>query len=206
MVYAQDRRLIFLDITSSSGRIPSTRKSLIGCAQDGALTTTITTACWGCASAISASELPIVATVTHSAAPGETCSSCAGTSSTQSAAPGVQSAASGVQSAAPGAFGSAEAGAPWAPTCFFRVVIFAGCASFDFFKASRSVSEMKMDSDSGDGVMDGFRICSSDTPGGMDCLVEPSLDKASAASLFALGTWWNSHPSKYPLICCTRNR
>src|SRR3954471_2065022 len=149
MVYAQDRRLICLDITSSSGRTPSTRKSLIGCAQDGALTTTITTACCGCASVISTSELPTVATVTHSAAPGETCSSCAGTSSTQSAVPDdigsseavpsgaafacfsplpflPQSAAPGVQSAAPGAFGSAEAGAPWAPDCFFRVVIFAG--------------------------------------------------------------------------------
>src|SRR3954469_25947457 len=148
MVYAPDRRLICLDITSSSGRIPSTRKSLIGCAQDGALTT-ITTACWDCASVISTSELPTVATVTHSAAPGETCSSCPGTSSTQSAVPDdigspeavpsgatfacfspllflTQSAAPGMQSAAPGAFGSAEAGAPWAPTCFFRVVIFTG--------------------------------------------------------------------------------
>src|SRR3954469_25167994 len=42
IVYAQDRRLICLDSTSSFGRTPSTRKSLIGCAHDGALTTTIT--------------------------------------------------------------------------------------------------------------------------------------------------------------------
>src|SRR3954466_1763804 len=65
---------------------------------------------------------------------------------------------------------------------------------------------MKMDSDSGDGMMDGFLMCSSDTPGGIACLVEPSLDNASAASLLSLDTWWNSHPSKYPLICCTRKR
>src|SRR3954462_9343490 len=87
MVYAPDRRLICLDITSSSGRIPSTRKSLNGCAHDGALTTAITTACRGCASSILISELPTVATVTHSAAPGDICSSGAGTSSMQSAVP-----------------------------------------------------------------------------------------------------------------------
>src|SRR4051812_3272860 len=101
----------------------------------------------------------------------------------------LHSAAPGVQSAAPGAAGSAEAGAPWAPDCFFRVVIFAGWATFAFLNASRSVSEMKMDSESGDGVIDDFLMCSSDTLGGIACLVEPSLDRASAASLFALGTW-----------------
>src|SRR3954465_3306223 len=101
----------------------------------------------------------------------------------------LHSAAPGLQSAAPGAVGSAEAGAPWALDCFFRVEIFAGWATFVFFSASRSVSEMKMDSDSGDGVIDGFLMCSSDTPGGIACLVDPSLDRASAASLFALGTW-----------------
>src|SRR4051812_34780598 len=101
----------------------------------------------------------------------------------------LQSAAPGVQSAAPGVVGPAEAGAPWAPDCFFRVGIFAGWATFVFFSPSRSVSEMKMDSDSGDGVIDGFLLCSSDTPGGIACLVEPRLDKASAASLFALGIW-----------------
>src|SRR3954468_18643224 len=101
----------------------------------------------------------------------------------------LQSAAPGVQSAAPDVVGSAEAGAPWAPDCFFRVGIFAGWATFAFFSASRSVSEMKMDSDSGDGVIDGFLMCSSDTPGGIACLVDPRLDKASAASLFALGIW-----------------
>src|SRR3954468_20958798 len=101
----------------------------------------------------------------------------------------LQSAPPGVQSAAPGVVGSAEAGASWAPDCFFRVGIFAGWATFAFFNASRSVSEMKMDSDSGDGTMDGFLMCFSDTPGGIACLVDPSLDRASDASLFALGTW-----------------
>src|ERR1041385_3245892 len=113
---------------------------------------------------------------------------------------------SSAQSAVPDVVGSPEAEAPLLPDCFFKLGIFAGGASFAFFNASRSVSEMKMDSDSGDGTMDGFLMCSSDTPGGIACLVDPSLDNASAASLFALGTWWNSHPSKYPLICCTRKR
>src|SRR3954470_21984140 len=149
----------------------------------------------------------------QSAAPGDGCSLGVGTSSMQSAVPDaigsseavpsgaaacplpldffllLQSAAPGVQSADPGAVGSAEAGAPWAPDCFFRVGIFAGLDTFAFFSASRSVSEMKMDSDSGDGMIDGFLICSSETPGGMDCLVQPSLDNASAASLLALGMW-----------------
>src|SRR3954464_9261422 len=89
---------------------------------------------------------------------------------------------------------------------FFRVSIFAGWASFAFLSASRSVSEMKMDSDSGDGMMEGFLICSSDTPGGIACLVDPSLDNAFAASLLTLGTCKNLQPSKYPLSCCTRKR
>src|ERR1041384_3921978 len=101
----------------------------------------------------------------------------------------LHSAAPGLQSAAPGAAGSTEAGAPWVFDCFFRVGIFVGWAYFAFFSTSKSVSEMKMDLDSGVGVMDGFLMCSSDTPGGMACLVEPSLDNASAASLFALDTW-----------------
>src|SRR3954467_7200376 len=67
----------------------------------------------------------------------------------------LHSAAPGVQSAAPGAAGSAEAGAPWAPSCFFRIKIFADLASCAFRSVSKSVSEMKMDSDYGDGVMDG---------------------------------------------------
>src|SRR3954466_15307783 len=71
----------------------------------------------------------------------------------------LHSAAPGVQSAAPGAAGSADAGAPWAPSCFFRVEIFADWASWSCRNVSKSVSEMKMDSDSGDGVMDGFLIC-----------------------------------------------
>ena len=101
----------------------------------------------------------------------------------------LHSAAPGLQSAAPGAIGSAEAVAPWALDCFFKAGIFADWASFAFFMASRSVSQIKMDTDSGDGVMDGFLMCSSDTPGGMACFGEPILDNACAASLFALGTW-----------------
>src|SRR3954468_18467889 len=46
----------------------------------------------------------------------------------------LHSAAPGVQSEAPGATGSAEARALWAPSCFFRVEIFADWASCAFFQ------------------------------------------------------------------------
>jgi hypothetical protein len=60
-----------------------------------------------------------------------------------------------------------------------------------------------MDMDSGEGLIDGLWMISSNTPAGMSCLVEPILDSRSASSLFALGTWWNSQPSKNPLSYCT---
>jgi hypothetical protein len=44
-----------------------------------------------------------------------------------------------------------------------------------------------MEPDSGDGLIDGLRITSSDTPAGISCLVEPILDSRSALLLFALG-------------------
>jgi hypothetical protein len=44
-----------------------------------------------------------------------------------------------------------------------------------------------MDGDSSEGLMDGLRMISSDTPAGISCLVEPILDSRSASSLFALG-------------------
>jgi hypothetical protein len=60
-----------------------------------------------------------------------------------------------------------------------------------------------MDVDSDEGLMDGLRMISSDTPAGISCLVEPILDSQFASSLFALGMWWNSQPSKNPLSCYT---
>ena len=48
---------------------------------------------------------------------------------------------------------------------------------------------MKIDSDSGEGLMDGFLICSKEIRAGIDLLVEPSLESASTASFSALGTW-----------------
>jgi hypothetical protein len=44
-----------------------------------------------------------------------------------------------------------------------------------------------MELDSGDGLIDGLRIISSDTPAEISCLVEPIFDSRSASSLFALG-------------------
>ena len=64
----------------------------------------------------------------------------------------------------------------------------------------------KMESDSGDGLTDDLRRRWRETPVGIACRVEPIRARASACSLSARGTWRNSHPSKYPLICWTRNR
>jgi hypothetical protein len=44
-----------------------------------------------------------------------------------------------------------------------------------------------MEPDSGDGLMEGLRIISSDTLAGIACLVEPIFDSWSASLLFALG-------------------
>ena len=64
----------------------------------------------------------------------------------------------------------------------------------------------KMESDSGEGLTDGLRRRRRATPDGIAWRVEPIRAKASAWSLSFLGTWRNSHPSKYPLSCCTRKR
>jgi hypothetical protein len=45
-----------------------------------------------------------------------------------------------------------------------------------------------MEPDSDDGLMDGLRMISSDTPVRISCLVEPIFDSQSASLLFALGT------------------
>ena len=62
----------------------------------------------------------------------------------------------------------------------------------------------KIESDSGDGLTDGLRRRCRATPVGIACWVEPIRAKESACSLSFRGTWRNSHPSKYPLSCCTR--
>ena len=59
----------------------------------------------------------------------------------------------------------------------------------------------KMESDSRDGLIDGLRRRWRETPVGIACRVEPIRARAYACSLSARGTWRNSHPSKYPLIC-----
>src|SRR3954465_945014 len=71
--------------------------------------------------------------------------------------------------------------------------------------SSAEFAGIKMDSDSGDGIIDGFLRCSRAIPGGIDCRVDPNFDNVSAASFSARGMWWNSHPPKYPLIFCTWN-
>jgi hypothetical protein len=44
-----------------------------------------------------------------------------------------------------------------------------------------------METNSGDGLMEGLQITSSNTLAGISCLVEPIFDSRSALSLFALG-------------------
>ena len=70
-----------------------------------------------------------------------------------------------------------------------------------FFEPDPAVSGSggtKMESDSGDGLIDGLRRRCKETPVGIACRVEPIRARASAGSLSARGTWRNSHPSKIP--------
>ena len=51
-----------------------------------------------------------------------------------------------------------------------------------------SPAGIQIDSDSGEGVMEGFLMCSKEMPDGMELRVDPSLESASTASLFARDT------------------
>src|SRR4051812_8433295 len=117
--------------------MPSTRKSMNGCGQDGRVTTTRTSATTG-AGVNASSDLDLDA-------------SCITVSVTE-----LGTAAPGSQSAAPGVVSSEEIAAPGAAGCAFRSDIFTGFADF---VTSWSVG-IKMDSDSGEGLMDGFFMCS----------------------------------------------
>src|SRR3954470_15437829 len=70
--------------------------------------------------------------------------------------------------------------------------------------AASGLGGTKMESDSGDGLIDGLRRRYRETSVGIAYRVEPIRARASAGPLSARGTWRNSHPSKYPLICWTR--
>ena len=63
-----------------------------------------------------------------------------------------------------------------------------------------------MDSESGDGLMDGLCRCSRETPDGMDYRDESILAGVSGASFSARGTWRNSQASKDPDSFWTRKR
>ena len=70
-----------------------------------------------------------------------------------------------------------------------RVFFFGGSA----YPASAAPSAgalpaQMMESDSGDGLMEGLRRCSKETPGGIAYLVDPIRASESAASLLARGT------------------
>ena len=59
---------------------------------------------------------------------------------------------------------------------------------FEETSGASEPARIRMDYDSGEGLIDGFFMCSKEMPGGMDILVDPSLESASAASFSALGT------------------
>src|SRR4051812_25978051 len=121
MVYAPDRCWICRAWTSSGGNVPSTRKSLNGCTQDVAVTTTKTAANTGAGASVSLKPDPDASCITMSVLV-------------------LTTVAPGSQSAAPGATVSAEAAAPGTVDCAFRAGIFTGCTSFACFMASRSTS------------------------------------------------------------------
>src|SRR4051812_26275144 len=116
--------------------VSSTKKSRIGRTQDGATTTTTTAS----SSAGSASEL-------HPNA------SCMTTS-----VPELTTTTLGTQSANPGAVGSEEPAAPGAAECAFWLGLPNGSAAFTI--GASKPAGMKMDSHSGEELMDGFLMCS----------------------------------------------
>src|SRR4051812_14693385 len=129
MVYALDRHGICRASTSSAGKMPSTKKSRKGSAQEGAVTITITTIASGsCCSA----------STTGSSEEVEPIASCMDTS-----VPELTTTSPGVHSAAPGA---AECSATF---CF--LADFSASISAIFRLAG-----IKMDSDSREGLIDGL--------------------------------------------------
>src|SRR4051812_28621524 len=109
--------------------MPSTKKSRKGCAHDGATTTVRTTAATG--------------TDADDASGSVSDAFCGVTT-----VPELVTTAPGLQSAAPGAADSEEPAAPGEAECDFRPDAFAIGGS--------SSAGMKIDSDSGEGLMDGF--------------------------------------------------
>ena len=145
------------------------KKSRNGCAQEGAVTTTRRAAATGSRAAEPAmgasAELESIASFMTPSVPELT-----------TVAPVTQSATPRTVAAEPAAPGAAE--------CAFCLGVFAEVGASGAFESAG----MKIDSDSGEGLMDGFLMCSKETPTGMDLLLDPSLESASVASLSALGT------------------
>lgn len=68
------------------------------------------------------------------------------------------------------------------------IVVIAGATGIADVVGTKGSTGTKIDTNSGDGMMDGLYSCSRETSAGIACLVEPILAKVSAASLSALGT------------------
>jgi hypothetical protein len=164
-VYALDLLYMLWASASSSGRYPLNRKSMIGHTQDGTLLTvnTSTSIIIISADALSIS-MGCKVPGTDGAVPG-----CTG------AVPGCARTTSGYIGPLP--FNLVVTGSVGPVPGLLELVQ----ASISIGKASRP-AETNMESNFGDGIMDGFRRCSSDMPGGITSLDDPNLDKVSAAS------------------------
>ena len=98
------------------------------------------------------------------------------------AVPGPTAAVPGLGSEVPG---------PGATTAVLGPVVEVPVPPAGFLQsdpAASSAGGTKIESDSGDGLMDGLRRRWRETPGGMACRVGPIRARASAWSLSALGT------------------
>src|SRR3954468_7479107 len=197
MVYAAARRCICRAKVSSGGSSLFTRNWRMGWAHEGAaISSTVKAATWTRVAGLRVGGLEFVATCWINEVPGPT-----------GAVPGPSSGVFSLAAAVPGP--SSEVPGLAATAALLKssatgLVLFAWALGPD--PASSGGVGTKIESDSGEGLMDGLRRRWRATPEGIAWRVEPIRAKVSAWLLSFLGTWRNSHPSKYPLSCCTRKR
>ena len=165
IVYAAARRCTSLAEISSAGSSLLTRNLRMGWAHDGAVT----------------SSSVNVATMTRVGGLGGVELESA-TASCVVAVPGPTAAVPGPGSEVPGPGATMAVGGPVVEV----PVPPAGFLQSD--PAASGTGGTKIESDSGDGLMDGLRRRWRETPVGMACRVEPIRARASAWSLSALGT------------------
>src|SRR3954471_11956376 len=190
MVYAAARRCTCRAKVSSDGSSLFTRNWRMGWAHEGAaISSAARTATWTRAAGLGVGGLESAAACWINEVPGPSSgvfSLAAAVLGPSSEVPGLAATAALLRSSATG------------------LVLFAWALGPD--PASSGGVGTKIESDSGEGLMDDLRRRWRATPEGIAWRVEPIRAKVSAWLLSFLGTWRNSHPSKSPLSCCTRKR